>query len=88
MTNARTAAEIVVSFPAVDDDTAGALDNPSYRSYLRRAHEGPVTTGEEWAEFVNCGCGTTHDVVLRVESVAGGDAISETTALVFEPREG
>ncbi len=81
------ASEVVVSFPPVDDRTVESLTEPSYRSYLRRARSGPVTVGEEWEEFVNCGCGTTHDVRLRVESVLGGDVIGEGTAFVFEPRE-
>ena len=51
-----------------------------YRQYLRRAHVGPVSVGDEWDEFVNCGCASPEDVILRVERVSGGSAIgSETT---------
>jgi hypothetical protein len=83
----NVATEVVVSFPPVDERTVESLEASSYRSYLRRAREGPVTVGEEWEEFVNCGCGTTHDVRLRVESVVSGEALGEGTDLVFEPRE-
>lgn len=80
------ATEIVVSFAPTDDRTAEALDAASYRSYLRRTRRGDVSVGDEWAEFVNCGCGSTRDVVLRVESVDGGESIGTETAFVFEPR--
>lgn len=52
----------------------------TYRRYLRRAHAGPVSVGDEWEEVVNCGCASPEDVMLRVEEIAGGSAIgSETT---------
>ncbi|WP_226013409.1 hypothetical protein [Halomicrobium salinisoli] len=52
----------------------------TYRRYLRWAHAGPVAVGDEWEEFVNCGCASPEDVILRVEAVEGGTAIgSETT---------
>jgi hypothetical protein len=82
-----TAAEIVVSVPSVDERIVPSLTSPSYRSYLTRAREGPVAVGVEWEEFVNRGCGTTHDVLLRVESVSGRKALGEATDLAFEPRE-
>jgi hypothetical protein len=81
------ATEVVVSVPSVDDRTVQSIASPSYESYLRRARAGRVVVGEEWEEFVNCGCGTTHDLRLRVEALAGGDAIGEDTQFVFEPRE-
>jgi len=85
---------IVVSFrspetdPDEDDDWWVAdsewlqenMDEYTYRRYLRWAHAGPVTIGDEWDEFVNCGCASPEDVILRVEEVHGGTAIgSETT---------
>lgn len=59
----------------------------SYRRYLRWAHAGPVAVGEEWDEFVNCGCASPEDVVLRVEEVEGGTAIGSETAIDVVPRK-
>jgi len=64
-----------------DDFLAESLREETFVTYLRRAHDGPVAVGEEWDEFVNCGCGTTEDVVLRVETVEGGSAIGESTEI-------
>lgn len=86
MSETRTRAdEVVVSFAPADGRTASELDAPSYRRYLTWAHEGPVAVGDEWAEFVSCGCGSTRDVTLRVEA-ADGDAVDAETAFVFEAR--
>jgi len=63
------------------------LRGDTYRQYLRRAHGGPVAVGEEWAEFVSCGCATPQDVVLRVERVDGGTALGDTTTLTVQPRD-
>jgi len=52
-----------------------------FRAYLVRVHGGPVTEGDEWSEFVNCGCGTTTDVTLRVEAVEGGTRLGEATVV-------
>lgn len=76
---------VTISFSPPDDRTAEVLSTHSYRAYLRRAHSGRVTVGDAWEEFVNCGCGATRDVTLRVESTTGGGAIDEETELVFEP---
>ena len=57
-----------------------------YQQYLRRAHGGPVSVGEEWDEFVNCGCATPQDVVLRVERIDGGTALGDATTLDIHPR--
>jgi len=62
------------------------MDAPSYRRYLHRAHAGPVTVGDEWEEFVNCGCASPEDVRLRVEEVTGGDAIGSETTIEVVPR--
>lgn len=74
--------------PAGDDGWALAdsgwvqegLEAPSYRRYLRHAHAGPIEEGTEWQEFINCGCASPMDVVLRVESVFDGTAIGDSTA--------
>ncbi|MEF8851488.1 MAG: hypothetical protein V5A44_09015 [Haloarculaceae archaeon] len=71
--------------PVEEDDYLGeSVRADTFRTYLRRAHAGPVGVGDEWAEFVNCGCGTTEDVHLHVEAVEGGSAIGETTDVVVE----
>nr|WP_121820669.1 hypothetical protein [Halostella salina] len=91
---------IVVSFrpPETDPDADGDwwvadgewlrenLTERTYRQYLRRAHAGPVSVGDEWDEFVSCGCATPEDVVLRVERVDGGAAIAAETAIEVVPR--
>lgn len=71
--------------PADDEDVADGIAADSFRAYLRKAHDGPVQLGEEWAEFVNCGCGSRKDVTLRVVSITGGTAIGEGTEIVYEP---
>jgi hypothetical protein len=70
-------------------DTAWIVDElrgDTYQQYLRRAHGGPVAVGEEWAEFVSCGCATPQDVVLRVERIEGGTALGDATTLAIHPR--
>jgi len=62
-----------------------AVSARSYRRYLGRARAGPVAVGEEWTEFVNCGCGTRADVVFRVVAVEGGERVGPDTAFAFEP---
>jgi hypothetical protein len=94
---APIADRIVLSFaPSAGEDPWSGVDTEwivdelrgdSYRQYLRRAHGGPVTVGEEWAEFVSCGCATPQDVVLRVERVDGGTALGDTTTLTVQPRD-
>jgi len=92
---------VVVSFrsPEVDPDgddgwwvadSAWLEENmaePTYRRYLRWAHAGPVDVGEEWDEFVNCGCTNPEDVVLRVEAVEGGTGIGADTTIDVVPRK-
>jgi hypothetical protein len=63
------------------------MNEPSYLRYLRYAHAGPVAVGDEWDEFVNCGCASPMDVVLRVERVEGGSAIGLDTDLEVVPRK-
>lgn len=91
---APVAERIVLSFAPDEDpwssvDTDWILDelrSDSYQQYLRRVHDGPVSVGEEWAEFVSCGCATPQDVVLRVERVEGGTELGQETALAVSPR--
>ena len=82
----RSAIRVTLSAVPDDDRTRAAIDTGRYRQYLRRAHAGPVAVGDEWAEFVSRGCGSTRDVTLRVVSVTGGERIDEGTAFAFEPQ--
>jgi hypothetical protein len=97
-THTAVADTVVVSYRSADlDPTAGddgfaenhiihdRIREQPFRAYLRRVHGGPVTEGDEWSEFVNCGCGTTADVVLRVESVDGGSRLDEETVIELVP---
>lgn len=59
----------------------------TYRRYLRWAHAGPVAVGDEWEEFVNCGCASPEDVILRVEDIEDGTAIGSETTLEVVPRK-
>ncbi|MHC3378326.1 hypothetical protein [Haloarcula sp. H-GB5] len=95
---APVADRIVLSFaPSTADrdpwsgvDTEWIVDElrgDTYQQYLRRAHGGAVAVGEEWAEFVSCGCATPQDVVLRVERIEGGAAVGDATTLDVRPRD-
>lgn len=59
----------------------------TYRRYLRWAHAGPVAVGDELEEFVNCGCASPEDVILRVEDVEGGTGIGSETAIEVVSRK-
>ncbi|WP_459191047.1 hypothetical protein [Halosimplex sp. J119] len=59
----------------------------TYRRYLRWAHAGSVAVGDEWEEFVNCGCASPEDVIRRVEAVDGGTAIGSETTIEVIPRK-
>jgi len=59
----------------------------TYRQYLRRAHAGQVSVGDEWDEFVNCGCASPEDVTLRVEEIDGGTAIGSETVIEVVSRK-
>ncbi len=96
----NAADHVLVSFRPPEDEADGdewwvaespwiveQMDAPSYRLYLHRAHAGPVSVGDEWDEFVNCGCASPEDVRLRVEEVTGGDAIGPETTIEVVPRE-
>lgn len=81
------ASTVVLSFVPPTDRAATELDAESYRSYLRRARRGPVDVSDEWEEFVSTGCGTTEEVVLRVEAIDGGTEVGEKTEFEFQPGE-
>jgi hypothetical protein len=59
----------------------------TYRQYLQRAHAGQVSIGDEWDEFVNCGCASPEDVTLRVEEIDGGTAIGSETVIEVVSRK-
>ena len=86
VTDESVATLVTLAVSPGDDRTVEAVGSERYRAYLRRAHEGPVTVGAEWAEFVSRGCGSTRDVTLSVESVEGGTEIGEETAFAFASR--
>lgn len=79
------ATTVVLSYRPSTERARSELDADSYRSYLRRARNGPVSPGDEWDEFVSTGCGTTEEVVLRVEAIEGGSEIGEDTTFTFDP---
>ncbi|WP_207587638.1 hypothetical protein [Halomontanus rarus] len=81
-----TASAVTVSYRPVTERVQRELTTPSYRGYLRKARGGRVAVGDEWSEFVSCGCGTTEDVDLRVERVEGGSAIGTETEFEFVSR--
>jgi hypothetical protein len=100
-TVADQADRVVVSFRAPETDPDGSdgwwiadsewlaenMTEYTYRRYLRWAHAGPVSVGDEWEEFVNCGCQSPEDVVLRVEQIDGGTAIGTETTIDVVPRK-
>ena len=96
----RIADRIVLSYRSVDvdaDDTEWVLadsdwirdgmQEESYLRYLRTVHGGPVTVGDEWEEFVNCGCASPQDVIVQVESLHGGSVLGEDTEIEIVPRK-
>jgi len=94
------AGRVLVSFPspATDGQESGwwspdsdwlreNMNETTFTRYLRRAHAGPVSVGDEWAESVNCGCASPVGVTLLVERVEGGDAIGPATEIEVLARE-
>ncbi|MFB6131392.1 MAG: hypothetical protein ABEJ28_11300 [Salinigranum sp.] len=82
-----SAETVVLSYAPARESVRRELDARSYRRFLRTTRDGPVSAGEEWREFVSCGCGSPQDVVLRVEAVEGGDAVGPETDFEFVPAE-
>lgn len=77
------------------DDEPGAsawieeqVAKPSYERYLKRVHDGRVSVGDEWAEFVSRGCGSPRDVHVVVERVEGGDVLGPDTTIDVRRRDG
>lgn len=95
---ARVASRIRLSYRAADAAGSDGLPTDSlvheriqersFRTYLRRVHAGEVTPGAEWAEFVNCGCGSVTDVVIRVDGLVGGSVLGDETEVELVPFEG
>ncbi|WP_254274600.1 hypothetical protein [Haloarcula marina] len=100
-TVADQASRVVVSFrsPEADPDTDGGwwiadsdwlrekMTESTYLRYLRWAHAGPIAVGDQWEEFVNCGCASPEDVVLRVERIDGGSSIGSETTIELVSRK-
>lgn len=83
--DADVATRVVLAFaPADDEDVADGIEEPSFRAYLTKAHDGPVELGDEWAEFVSCGCGSRKDVTFEVRSITGGKVIGDETTIEYE----
>ena len=90
---------IVLSFRSPETDDDGTwwvadidwlqenMNDSTYLQYLQRDHAGPVAVGEEWEEFVNCGCASPQDVVLRVEAIEDGSTIGFETTIDFVARK-
>lgn len=84
----REATTVVLSYSPATSRVREAIGEGSYRGYLRRARAGEVAPGEEWAEFVSRGCGSTADVSLRVVAVEGGSRVGAETEFEFVPAGG
>ncbi len=82
------ASHVVVSYPAdLSEWGRDTVDGSPFRSYLTKAHD-TASAGDVWEEFVGVGCcGDTLDVPLRVESVEGGERLTEDTTFEFTVRE-
>jgi len=87
-TSERTADRVVLAYAPAADTVREEVETDRYGAYLRRTRAGAVAVGDEWTEFVNCGCGTTEDVTLTVSGVEGGDRVGEVTDFAFAPAEG
>ena len=101
MTGARhggdVAARVVLSYRGVDAGEGEweladsgwireRMAEDSYLKFLKRVHEGPIAVGDEWEEFVNCGCASPQDVIIRVEAVEGGAELGMDTEIEILPR--
>lgn len=85
----KTAERVVISYPEdLSDWGRMQIDEKSFKAYLRKTKEGPLTEGETWEEFVGVGCcGNTLDVPLRIEKVEGGNSFGPETRIEYEVRE-
>jgi hypothetical protein len=83
-----SAASLDEAWNVVDSDwIRERMIEDTYLTYLRRAHGGRVAVGDEWEEFVNCGCADPEDVIVRVEAVEGGTVFDEATTVEIEPAD-
>ncbi len=81
------ATSVELSYPA-DLSAWGRsiVEDRPFRAYLPKAHD-TAAPGDRWTEFVGVGCcGSALDVPLRVESVAGGTAVTADTGFSFTVR--
>jgi len=96
-TDRSVATRVVMSYRAVDADEGDwpvadsdwlrdAVEKSTFRTYQKRAHGGSIAVGDEFEEFVNCGCASPQDVVLRVEEVVEGTALGKETEIEMRPR--
>lgn len=63
------------------------LTRPVYQRYLKRAHAGSLSIGEEWDEFVSGGCASRLELRLTVEEVTGGNKLGMNTEIELRPAE-
>jgi len=83
----RTAKRIVLSHGSDRSERdRAALDDSTFQSSLRRAHDS-ASEGDVWEEFLGTGCGSTQDVVLRVEHVEGGAKLAPDTRIEYSERD-
>ncbi|MCD2198756.1 hypothetical protein LPA44_02425 [Halobacterium sp. KA-4] len=82
------ATTVTVSYPAdVSDWERDQLTTDHMRAYLKRSND-HAREGDTWDVFVDVGCcGTSPDIPLRVEHVAGDASLDETAELAFVERE-
>jgi hypothetical protein len=81
------ASRVVLSTPAdLSDWGRRQVATSHFRAYLRRVHD-RAAVGDRWREFVDVGCcGSTLDVVLRIEAVEGGARIGDDTRFEYVRR--
>lgn len=79
---------VTLSYPrALSNWGRSIVEDEPFRTYLRKVHD-RANPGDRWEEFVGVGCcGNAMDVVLRVESVDGGPALTAETDFEFVERE-
>lgn len=75
------ASRVVLSYPEeLSEWGRDQVTADRYVNYLRKVI-GETAVGEEFEEFVDCGCGRTTDVTLRIEAVEGGNRLGPGAAL-------
>ena len=82
------AERVVVSYPAdLSQWGRDIIEDAPFRAYLGKTL-GTVEPGEEVEVFVGVGCcGNTLDVPLRIETIEGGDTVTEGTEIEYDVRE-